>query len=93
MFIYIQFFKQHVSIVLEHDLALAINKKIVLACDVYFKPPIIIRSHELHVGNIKRAMGVTTLALGLCQGKGLQRCEPKVKPDSHISFSWECKRV
>ncbi len=27
------------------------------------------------------------------QGKGLQRCEPRGKPSSHISCSWECRRM
>jgi len=31
--------------------------KIALVGDVCFRPPITIRSHELHVGNIRGAMG------------------------------------
>jgi hypothetical protein len=27
------------------------------------------------------------------QGKGLQRCEPRMKPKSHISCSQECRRM
>ncbi len=27
------------------------------------------------------------------QGKGLRRCEPRGEPGSHISCSWECKRM
>jgi hypothetical protein len=54
---YIQFFKQRVNIALQRALVSTIESKIVLASDVYFKPPIIIRSHDLHVGNIRGAMG------------------------------------
>jgi hypothetical protein len=54
---YIQFFKQSVSIALQHALTLVINKKIMMACDVYSRPPIIIKSHDLHVDNIRGAMG------------------------------------
>jgi hypothetical protein len=36
---------------------------------------------------------VTTLAFAHDQGNGLQRCGPKVKLKSHISCSWECRRV
>ncbi len=53
----IQFFKQNVSIALQHVLASVINKKIVLACDFYSRPPIIIKSHDLHVDDIRGAMG------------------------------------
>jgi hypothetical protein len=53
----IQFFKQCVSIVLQCVLASIIKKKIVLVGDVYFRPPIIIRFHDLHVGNIRGAVG------------------------------------
>jgi hypothetical protein len=34
-----------------------------------------------------------TLTLSSYQSKGLQSCEPKVKPESHISYSQECRRV
>jgi len=54
---YIQFFKQCASIVFQHVLAFAIERKIALANDVYSKPPTIIRFHNLHVGDIKGAMG------------------------------------
>jgi hypothetical protein len=37
-------------------LAFIIKKKIVLAGDVCVRPPIIIRSHGLHVGDIRRAV-------------------------------------
>jgi hypothetical protein len=40
--------------------AFVIERKIVLAVDACFRPPIIIRSHDLHVGDIKRAMGEIT---------------------------------
>jgi hypothetical protein len=32
-------------------------KRVVLAGDVYSRPPIIVRPHDLHVGDIKGAMG------------------------------------
>jgi hypothetical protein len=38
-------------------LASAIKRKITLACDVCSRPPITIRSHNLHAGNIRRAVG------------------------------------
>ncbi len=60
MFFYIQFFKQHVSITFQHVLAFVIEKKIVLASDVCFRPPIIIRFHNLHGSNIRRAVGEIT---------------------------------
>jgi hypothetical protein len=41
------------NIVFQHALACVIERKIALASDVYSKPPIIIRSHDLHIGNIK----------------------------------------
>jgi hypothetical protein len=45
----IQFFKQHVNIVLQCALAFAIERKIALANDACSKPPTIIKSHNLHV--------------------------------------------
>ncbi len=43
---------------------------------------------------VVRTPYVATLTLGAHdQGKGLQRCGPKVKPMSHISCSHECRRV
>jgi len=45
-------FKQCVTIVLQHTLASIMQKKIVLAKNVYSKPLITIRSHGLHVGDI-----------------------------------------
>jgi hypothetical protein len=53
----IQFVGQHVIIVLQHVLVFAIERKIMLAGDVCFRPPITIKSHDLHVGDIRRAMG------------------------------------
>jgi hypothetical protein len=53
----IQFFKQCVSIVLQCALTFAIKKKIVLASDAYSRPPITIKSHDLHACNIKRVKG------------------------------------
>jgi len=51
----IQFFKWCVNIALQ--LAFAIHRKIALAGDVCSRPSIIIKSHDLHVGNIRKAMG------------------------------------
>ncbi len=56
-FFCIQFFKQCVDIALQHVLAFAIKKKILLAGNVCSKPPIIIKLHDLHVGDIKSAVG------------------------------------
>jgi hypothetical protein len=53
----IQFFKQHVSIVLQHALLSTIERKIALVSDVCSRFPIIIRFHNLHVGDIKRTVG------------------------------------
>jgi hypothetical protein len=50
-------FKQHVSIALQHVLASAIKRKIALVSDACSKPPITIRSHDLHASNIRRAVG------------------------------------
>jgi hypothetical protein len=57
----IQFFRQHIYFFskcfnLYYKKAI-IKRKIVLVGDVCFGPPITIRSHNLHVGNIKRTMG------------------------------------
>jgi hypothetical protein len=59
-FFCIQFFKQRVHIVLQHTLASALKRKIVLASDVYSILPITIRSHDLHVGDIRRFVGDIT---------------------------------
>jgi hypothetical protein len=53
----IQFFKQHVRIVLQCALASAIERKIVLAGDACSRPPIIIRYHDLDAGDIWGAVG------------------------------------
>jgi hypothetical protein len=44
----------------QHALTFATERKIALVGDVCFKPPIIIKSHNFHVGDIKRAMGEIT---------------------------------
>jgi hypothetical protein len=49
----IQFFKWHDNIAFQHALAYAIERKIVFTGGAYSKPPIIIRSHDLHIGDIK----------------------------------------
>jgi hypothetical protein len=53
-------FKHRVSIAFQHALASIIKRKIVLASVACSKPPITIKSHDLHVGNIRRAIGETT---------------------------------
>ncbi len=57
MFFYIQFFRQRVSIAFQCALTFAIERKIMLACDACSTPLIIIRSHDLHSSDIRRAMG------------------------------------
>jgi len=52
----IQFFK-HVTIALQHALASTIERKIALIDYACSKPLVIIKSHNLHAGDIKRAMG------------------------------------
>ncbi len=52
----IQFFKQHVSISFQRALASTIKRRVRLASDAYSRPPTIIKSHDLHADNIKRAM-------------------------------------
>ncbi len=49
----IQFFMEHVSIVFQRALAFVIERKITLVEDVCFKPLIIFRSHDFHVGDIR----------------------------------------
>jgi hypothetical protein len=56
LFFCVQFFKQHVNIAFQCALAFAIERKIALAGDVCSKPPITIRSHDLHAGHIRGAM-------------------------------------
>jgi len=53
----IQFLKHHVSIVVQHVLTFIIERKIALVSDDCSRCPIIIRSHDLHVSNIREAMG------------------------------------
>ncbi len=53
----IQLFKQYVNIAFQCALTFAIKRKIMLASDVCPRPPITIRSHNLRVGDIKKAMG------------------------------------
>jgi hypothetical protein len=57
---YIQFSRQRVSITFQHVLAFAIEWKITLVGDACSKPPITIRFHDLHAGDIKDAMGEIT---------------------------------
>jgi len=45
------------SFSIQHALASTIEKNIALARNVCFRRPIIIRFHDLHVGNIRGAMG------------------------------------
>jgi len=52
-FFCIQFFKQRVSIVLQRALAFVIERKIVLTIDACSRPLTIIRSHDLHAGDIR----------------------------------------
>jgi hypothetical protein len=60
----IQFFREHVSIAFQcvnidfqRALTSGIKMKIVLVGDIYFKPPTIIKSHNLHASNIRRFVG------------------------------------
>jgi hypothetical protein len=56
----IQFFRQRVNIAIQRALTSAIKRKITLASDVCSRPPITIRSHDLHARNIRRAVGEIT---------------------------------
>jgi hypothetical protein len=56
----IQFFKQHISIVVQHALNSGIERKIVLTFDAYSRPAITIRCHNLHASDIRGAMGEIT---------------------------------
>jgi len=56
----IQFFKQHVNIVFQNALTFIIKRKILLMVDACYRPPITIKSHDLHVNDIKRAVGEIT---------------------------------
>jgi hypothetical protein len=51
------FFKERVNIAFQHALIFATDKKITLMRDACFKSSIIIKSHNLHVVNIKGAVG------------------------------------
>ncbi len=51
------FSKQLVSIVLQHALASAIERKITLAGDACSRPPIAIKFHDLHASDLKGAVG------------------------------------
>jgi hypothetical protein len=57
---YIQFSMQHVNIVRQHVLTFTTERKIALVDDVCSKPPIIIKFHDLHVGDIRGVMGEIT---------------------------------
>ncbi len=56
----IQFFKQHVSITLQHALNSVIERKIALMVDACSRLAIIIRSHNLHASDIRGALGEIT---------------------------------
>jgi hypothetical protein len=60
LFFCIKFFKQLVNITLHSVLTSIIEKKIALACDVNSRHPLTIRSHDLHVGDIRRVVGEIT---------------------------------
>ncbi len=51
------FFRHCVSIAFQCALAFVIERKIALVGDACFKPSIIIKSHNLHVGNIRGVVG------------------------------------
>jgi hypothetical protein len=53
----IQVFKHCVSIILQHALTFAIERNIALVGEACSRPLIIIRSHNLHVGNIRGVVG------------------------------------
>jgi len=55
-----QCFKQNVSIAFQYALAYIIKKKIVLANDVYVRPPTTNKSHDLHACDNIGAMGQIT---------------------------------
>jgi hypothetical protein len=76
---YIQFFK-HVNIALQCDLISTIEKKIALAKNVCSRPPIIIRSHDLHAGDIRR--GVDEIASYHKRTSSL----PSLIPLGYVSF-------
>ncbi len=53
----IHFFREHVNITFQYALIFVIKRKIKLMSDACSKPPITIRSHNLHVGDIRRLVG------------------------------------
>jgi hypothetical protein len=53
----IQIFRQCVDIALQRALTFVIERKTVMASDACSKPPITIRSHDLHASDIRKAMG------------------------------------
>jgi len=53
-------FRQHVSIVFQCALASTIERKIALMGDACSRPCVTIKSHDLHVGDIRGAMGEIT---------------------------------
>ncbi len=53
----IQFFNEHVNIILQRTLAYAIDKQIALVKNACSRPPITIRFHNLHAGDIKKVVG------------------------------------
>jgi hypothetical protein len=57
---YIQFFRRLVIIALQRALVSVIKRKSVLAGDACSRPPITIRSHDLHAGNIRGVVGEIT---------------------------------
>jgi hypothetical protein len=57
LFFFIQFFRLCVNITFQHDLTSTIERRIVLVGNVCFKSPITIRPHNLHVGDLRGAVG------------------------------------
>jgi hypothetical protein len=57
MSFFIQIFKQCVSIAFQCALDFAIERKIVLASDACSRTSIIIKSHDLYEGDIRRTVG------------------------------------
>jgi hypothetical protein len=59
----IQIFRKSVNIAFQLALTSPIKMKIVLVGEVCSKPPITIRSHDLHVGDIRGATGEIVLTM------------------------------
>ncbi len=59
LFFCIQFLRC-VNIILQHDLTFTIENQIALAGHVCFRTPIIIKSHDSHASDIRKAMGEIT---------------------------------